>query len=171
MTSRLALKRIAAFMVDWCVLALFIGLLFLFVSPFVAPLFMQSPFMAEAAGFCLLTLPLFLYFSLTEALIGGSLGKKFLRLRVSTVKAQQMRYRTSALRTGIKLVPWELAHFAIWNVFIFSASPAYGLGVGALGLSYGLIIIYATSLFLKRGRTPYDLIAQTIVSEDKNKYI
>lgn len=160
----MALERLAAFMIDWCLIAVYGGLLFLFVSPLVRPLFTISPFISELMGFCLITLPMVLYFSLAEASSWqATVGKRILRLRVAKGGGERMRYRWSFLRTAIKFLPWELAHFAVWNVFVFTNSSATGAGMAALILSYVLVIIYVVSLFLRRGRTPYDIAAGTLV--------
>lgn len=161
----LGFRRIIAFTIDWCVVAVYAGLLFLFVSPVAAPLFKTSPRVAEAAGFCLLTLPMVLYFTLTEASPWrATLGKRIMRLRVAkTQSGRRMSYKQSFVRTALKFLPWELAHFAVWNVFVFTDSPAGGVGIVALTLSYVLIFTYGISLFVASGRTPYDRIAQTIV--------
>lgn len=52
----LVFKRITAFMIDWCLLLVYMVGLFFIVSPLVKPLFSMSPFIAELAGFYLLTL-------------------------------------------------------------------------------------------------------------------
>lgn len=161
----LAFRRIAAFMVDWLVLAVYAAGLFMLVSPLVAPLFADSPFTAELVGFVLLTLPMVLYFSLMEASSWqATIGKRVLRLRVAqSQNGRRLKYPRSLLRSVVKFLSWELAHFAVWNVFVFTDSPAQAAGIGALALSYLLIFAYGISLFVKSGRTPYDLAAKSIV--------
>jgi len=162
---KVAFRRLLAFGIDWCVLAAYAGLLFLFVTPFVSPLFKQSPYLAELTGFFLLTLPMTLYFSVMEASSwSGTLGKRLLRLRVIPRGGKRkVSYLRSLLRSSLKLLPWELAHFAVWNVFVFEDSAAGGIGIVALVLAYGLIFTYWVSLFVRDGRTPYDHFAGVIV--------
>ena len=158
-------RRLAAFVIDWCILALYAGVLFLAVTPLVAPLFQASPLMAELTGFGLLTLPMVLYFAIMEASSWrATIGKRVLHLSVGEGKSgRRIGFSSSLFRSAVKFLPWELAHFAVWNVFIFTNSPVSSIGVGALVASYLLIAIYIVSLFIKNGRTPYDMAAGTAV--------
>lgn len=60
------------------------------------------------------TLPAFLYFTLFEGLgPHATPGKRLLGLRVVDTYGGRIPLRRAALRTLVKLVPWELAHTAL----------------------------------------------------------
>jgi len=165
---QLVLRRILAFYIDCGVLAGYAGVLFLFVSPLVRPLFLTSAFFAELTGFLLLTLPLVLYFVICEASPwSATLGKRLLKLQVvQTKNFKKISYIQSIKRSILKFTPWELAHFAIWNVFIFR-SPLSTLGIGALIVCYLLVIAYGVGLLLKQHHPLYDRFAGTEVIRQK----
>ena len=157
------LRRLAAFAIDCCLLALYAGALFA-ASPFLRPLFTSSPYMAELTGFLLLTLPFGLYFAICEASPwSASVGKRVMKLRVVDLDAgKRIRFSQSLLRSAVKFLPWELAHFAIWHAFVFASSLQY-IAMGALALSYILMIIYIVGLVRAPHRTLYDRTAHTKV--------
>jgi uncharacterized RDD family membrane protein YckC len=165
---QLVLRRILAFYIDCAVLAGYAGILFLFISPLVRPLFLQSAFLAELTGFLLLTLPLVLYFVICEASPwSATLGKRLLKLQVVKTKGlKKISFIQSVKRSILKFAPWELAHFAIWNVFIFQ-SPLNTLGIVALIVCYLLVITYGVGLLLKQHRPLYDRFAGTVVIRQK----
>lgn len=158
------LRRILAFFIDFLLLAAYAGLLFFFVSPVVQPWFTSSAQQAELVGFLLLTLPFVLYFVVSEASAwSGSLGKCLLSLRVlDNNNKKKISISQSLKRSILKFLPWELAHFAIWNAFIFESSLS-GMAIGALALCYALAILYAIGLLRKPHRPFYDRIADTVV--------
>lgn len=156
------LRRLAAFGLDSLLLGVYALVLFAFVSPFVRPLF-SSPLTAELAGFLLLTLPFVLYFAVSEVSPrAATLGKRVFHLRVVTTKGKGMTFGRSLLRSALKFAPWELAHFAIWNAFIFPSS-AENLGIAALVGCYLLAFTYLIGLILKPHRPLYDRLAGTVV--------
>ncbi len=160
----IVLRRLFAFGIDCGLLALHAGVLFFLVSPLVRPLFLHSPYVAELTGFLLLTLPFGLYFAISEASSwSASLGKRLVGLRtLSHKKARPMSFSQSMLRSMLKFLPWELAHFAIWHAFIFQSSLD-NVAMGALVFSYGLVIAYIVGLVRKPHRTLYDRLAGTQV--------
>ena len=118
---------------------------------------------AELAGFLLLTVPVVLYFALFESSpAGATLGKRALRLRVIKLDGQQLGLGEGLLRSAIKFLPWELAHFTVWQVIYGSTShaklPAWA-GV-SLAVVYLVVAAYLVTLFVGRAhRTIYDRIA------------
>lgn len=118
---------------------------------------------AELAGFILLTAPVVLYFSIFEASRRGATpGKRILRLRVINVRGGQLGLGRSLLRSAVKFLPWELAHFTVWHLVYETAShhnpPAWT--VLTLGLVYVLVALFLVSLFIGREhRSVYDRIA------------
>lgn len=159
----IVLRRLAAFAIDCGLLAIYAGLLFA-VSPFLRPLFTSSPYAAELTGFLILTLPFGLYFAICEASPwSASIGKRAMKLRVVDVSTStRMRFSKSLLRSVVKFLPWELAHFAIWHAFVFASSLQY-IAMGALTISYILMITYIVGLIRVPHRTLYDRMAHTKV--------
>ncbi|MFV0407659.1 MAG: RDD family protein [Propioniciclava sp.] len=73
---------------------------------------------AQILGFLLLVLPvgLYLYFSESSA-HQATVGKRRFRLRVFAASDHARTSRSRVLvRTIVKLLPWEIAHFAVWNI-------------------------------------------------------
>lgn len=125
---------------------------------------------SQALGFALLTGPTGLYLYLTESgRHQASLGKRRAGLRVTSLGGGRASRRQIALRTAVKLMPWETAHTFLWRVqdhFYRNGQDAkapVGLLVGldaagALGFGY-------LAMVLARGRGPHDLVARTEVRE------
>ncbi len=159
----IVLRRLAAFAIDCGLLGIYAGVLFT-ISPFLRPLFTGSPYMAEFTGFLLLTLPFAIYFAICEASSwSASVGKKVMKLHVVDFStSKRVHFSKSLLRSIVKFLPWELAHFAIWHAFIFASSLQY-IAMGALTVSYILMIAYAVGLIRRPHRTLYDRFAQTKV--------
>lgn len=160
---KIVLRRLAAFAIDCGFLAVYAAALFA-LSPFLRPLFTSSPYSAELTGFLLLTLPFGLYFAICEASSwSASIGKRVMKLRVvDSSTGKQLRFSQSLLRNAIKFLPWELAHLAIWHAFVFASGLQY-VAMGALTLSYILIIAYIVGLVRRRHRTMYDWCSHTKV--------
>lgn len=157
-TAVIAFRRLAAWTIDWAVIAIYGVILFVLVSPVIKPLFLESAFTAQATGFFVLTLPVFVYFSATETIWGGTLGKRLLKLRIRDAKTgQRASGMRIMLRNVMKFAPWELAHFSIWNVFIYQNSAFRTEGYVAIVLAYGLAGFYLAGLFFKNGHTLYDV--------------
>ena len=117
----------------------------------------------HAFSFTALTLPVVLYFALTEhSALRASLGKRALGLRVVDADGERIGLNRALIRNALKFLPWEIAHTAIWHApgqpFV-DAPPAsfMALHAGALALA-GL---YIASLFVGSGRTPYERLSGT----------
>lgn len=159
------LRRIAAYLIDYGVILIWIGLLFAAAST--GLLGFHSPdswttgdrWIAQGQGFLAMTLPVYLYFTLLEAFgAKATLGKCALRLQV------QGSLPRIALRNMLKFLPWELAHFAIWHTMPRPmASQPSTIGLGLMCLSMAVATLYVASLFIEPGRTPYDRISHTTV--------
>ena len=171
MKDSIILARIKAFAIDYLIILVYIGLLFvatLFISRLSnADLDDINTLTAELIGFLTLTLPVIVYFSLTEAgKHAGSIGKRKYNLKVVTDKNDKANISRTLWRNIIKFLPWELAHFFVYQLFYFSKTgidtPAwvlYGLvATQAIAILYLLFI-----LFGKRHRSVYELISSTKV--------
>lgn len=162
----LFLRRSAAYLLDIVVLFLVLAPLGLLVQT-VLKIRPQTGFEIWLATLVNFSLPVWLYFILSDhSPRGATLGKRLLRVRVasSTGEARSPSLAQAALRTLVKLLPWEIIHlsgFAIaGNLSTFSPLQAVGMGLGNL-----LTIVYlALALATSGRRSLHDFAAKTIVT-------
>ncbi len=111
------------------------------------------------------SIPAWLYFTLCDSLWGGkTLGKRLLRLKVTTSSGQPLSLSRALLRTSVKLLPWELAHI---GGFALEAAPAWQWA--AIVLSNLLIVVYLVAAIATRGhRSVHDWVAGTEVGLQVN---
>ncbi|MEO8931850.1 MAG: RDD family protein [Lacisediminihabitans sp.] len=129
---------------------------------------------AELLGFVTLVLPVGIYLYAAEASVWqATVGKRALRLRVidETNGGRPGRIRI-LVRTVVKLIPWELAHFFVWQAVAagsLSVFPVW-VSVGIAGANL-LPIAYVVCVLLQRERRgPHDLVAGTrVVSVRRGK--
>jgi uncharacterized RDD family membrane protein YckC len=158
--------RLVAYAIDWLVFGVWVG------TVVAATLLLQdgepawpaNPWLAQAAGFAFTTLPFGLYFALCEgSRRGATLGKRCLHLQVREADGQPAGYARAALRTLVKLLPWEIGHGAAYHIAM-APSPGPGpLALATSGLAGLLAFAYAVQLWRRDGRPPYDRIAGTRV--------
>jgi uncharacterized RDD family membrane protein YckC len=126
-----------------------------------------TPWSAEAMGFLMLTLPVVLYFAILESsTAGATLGKRALRLRVRGLDGKRLGPWRSLLRSAVKFLPWELAHFTIWH-YVFAttahAQPPRWTTI-SLAFVYALVAAYLITLVVGEShRTIYDRVAGSSV--------
>jgi uncharacterized RDD family membrane protein YckC len=158
-----AARRLAAYLIDLLPLAVYAAALFLVVAPHLGTLFTRSAWFSDALSFVLIVLPLLLYFIVAEARgARATFGKKLLGLRVELPRSRPAVV-SSSIRAILQLAPWELAHFGIWHAVLFPHDVARSVGTAFLLLANVLAVVYAGSLFIGDGRTPYDRLAGTRV--------
>jgi uncharacterized RDD family membrane protein YckC len=166
-------RRVAAFVVDYAIILVYIGFLtglgILLRAAVNLPLPTDATDTTKVLGhtvsFLGLTLPVTLYFALTEASsIQATLGKRAVGLRVVAVNGRRLPRGRSLLRSAVKFAPWELAHTAIWHTsgqpFV---SPPDAWGIAAYVVSLAAAAWYVAALFIGDRRTPYDRAAGSIV--------
>ena len=168
------IKRLKAFVIDYCIILVYIALLSgttLFISNiFRLRLEAIDPVTAELIGFTTLTLPVILYFTLSEnGRYAGTVGKRKVGLQVVSNGPAKAGTGQLLLRNCIKFLPWELAHFFIYRLFYFTsinqAMPGWVLT--GLIVSQTLAIIYLLCLFLhKKNRSVYELFSRTSVVQN-----
>ena len=157
--------RIGAFIVDYGVILLWMSALFalagaglLQLSDELGPGFAPR-LILQAQAFFLLTFPVYLYFTVFEALgRKATIGKRLTGISVDG-SARQI-----VIRNVLKFAPWEIAHIGIWHGMAtpFQTSPTvtgWILFIIALSAS----AIYLSALFLGSGQPLYDRIAGTHV--------
>ena len=163
------LQRAAAFGLDYLLISAYliilviVGLLVQFASPALSHALFGSAITGELTGFAVLTLPVTLYFTFGEASAArATWGKHRLGLRVVTGDDQRLGLGRSLLRSGLKFLPWELAHASIWQ-FMF-AGPKPPLLDAALAVVWLLVGLNVLSVLVDgRHRALYDRIARTMV--------
>jgi len=168
-------SRVLASFVDYLVilgwmlvLAVFTALLWLLTGEIYNWL-QLGPAGAQLLGFLVLVLPLGIYLYLSEASpAAATLGKRRMQLRVVNRRTGEQASKVQILlRTVIKLLPWEIAHFSVWNFVAIAATGStefpswlYAVAIFAdlLPLLYLLLVAFEAE-----GRAPHDLIAGTKV--------
>jgi uncharacterized RDD family membrane protein YckC len=159
--------RLAAFLLDYVIIACYLCLLVgvsLVARPLLMPLFTTNPIVAEITGFLFITLPVYLYFALSEgAGSHATWGKRRMGIAVAGVHGEPIGLGTSLFRSALKFFPWELAHFTIWQMAIPAGLPDYWI-YSLLAAVYGLVLIYLLSpIWSKKNQTVYDFMAGTVV--------
>ena len=167
-------RRFAAVALDYLVILAWVaavtalGVAVRALAPGLSETVFGHPLSGELVGFVLLTLPVLAYFVLTEASpSGGTWGKRRTGLRVVSLDGRRIRPLRSSVRTAVKLLPWELSHFAIWQLSAGPTVPA-PLPYLALGLVWTLVgATLVTALVTRRRRAVHDLIAGTMVLDTR----
>lgn len=162
----IALKRLIAYWVDFCLLAaVLVGAQwFLYTTtngfPFNS---FQTGYQIAVWVMLTISLPVWLYFILLEYYFGQTFGKKLLHIQVVGNRVRKFCLRQAILRTVIKIFPWELTHLIIllpepwWSV----DTPA---NMYLILIPNGLIVVYILFLFCNGGtRAIHDLAGRTRV--------
>lgn len=167
---RLSPSRLFAFAIDYGVIfacgAILFGVTAAVLSPNLAEFDTTRPRIQQhALAFVTLTLPVWLYFTVLETgEPSATLGKRLMKLRVASTGEGGIRFGQVAIRNAIKFAPWEIAHAAIWYVpqrpFL---DPMPILNLAACIMSCGIALLFAFSLFIGDGRTPYERLSRTRV--------
>ena len=162
-------QRVKAFAFDYLIILGFlvvITLLFLIINRFSSGFqwLFASRIQAQVIGILLLTLPVTLYFAISESSNRqATWGKRRMGLRVADDNGERISFLRSFSRTLLKFVPWELSHTLIWNISFAPEASSTMINYG-FGLVYVLIgLNIASMLMTKKHQTIYDLIAKTFV--------
>jgi uncharacterized RDD family membrane protein YckC len=123
---------------------------------------------AQLVAFLLVTLPVALYFAISESSPQrATWGKQRLGLKVLDRNGDRIRFPRAFGRALLKFIPWELSHTLIWQISFSPEADSVWISYGFL-LVYGLIGLNIASLFLSRQhQTLYDLIAKTYVMRSR----
>ena len=150
--------RLAAFVIDWLVIAAWGGLLLGIVMVVTGgnPPRPGGPWKAQAISLVAMTVPFSLYFALGEASRWrGTLGKHLVGLVVRRRSEQRLSFGRALLRNAIKFVPWEFGH-TVAHQAIYASDGGFPLWlwgpvvVAMLGPLWWIVALFAT------GDTPYD---------------
>ena len=113
-------QRIAAYFVDYFVFVLpLIGLLTLaswaFSSFDISP-FSDNAWLNHGIGILVLTVPVVLYFAVSEASrFQATVGKRFMKVSVEDISGQRTTLKQTAVRAVVKFLPWEFFHTILWH--------------------------------------------------------
>ena len=162
-------QRVKAFVFDYLIILGYlvsITLLFLILNTFsgTPQWLFASRIQAQVSGLLILTLPVTLYFAISESSHRqATWGKQRVGLRVIDTNRERIGFLRSLARTLLKFVPWELSHTLIWNIS-FSPEASSTMVSYGFGLVYVLIgLNIASMLMTKKHQTIYDLLAKTYV--------
>lgn len=174
MTRPSFLRRVGALLIDYALILGWIGVV-AGVSAVIALLaggyanwLEWGTTVAELLGFVVLVLPVGIYLFLCEASARqATVGKRALRMRVVAVDGSRASAGRILVRTVVKLLPWEFAHFLVWHAV---DAMSRGATEFPLWLLVGLIVadvlpvVYVLVVALQRDRRgPHDLVAGTRV--------
>ncbi|MGN7312879.1 RDD family protein [Alkalicoccobacillus gibsonii] len=163
--------RLKAFMYDYILIICYLAKLAvvnLFVFPSLQTFFAGSLVIAQLTGFLMVTLPISLYFILSDStLFGQSFGKKKANIRVVDRHGKSVSIFRLTIRTIIKFLPWELSHFLVYRL-VYLEEGSVPLPYTLIGiLIYALMFLYiGTALFTKKKQSIYDLLMRTFVVRD-----
>jgi len=160
--------RIYAFLLDYLVIliyAIFVVSTISFIfRTYITHLFSSSPVTAELTGFLLITLPVSLYFILFEcSKWQGTLGKRRMGIRVVDGFGKRIGIGRSAIRTAIKFLPWEVAHFGIWRLMLPTDFSEITILVILNAVNLVILLYLIIPLTNKKRKNVYDWIAGTEV--------
>ena len=164
-------KRILAFLIDYTLIILY-ALILSVLSMLGFMIFGTEPVVlnqvkGQVIGFLTLTLPVFLYFYLTERATGNAtVGKRKMGLHV---KIDKNKFSNPVfMRTVFKLIPWEIAHTGVHWIVYYSRQDVAPLWVLIILIVPQLIVIaYIISIFISKGKSSiYDIAAGTKVEKE-----
>lgn len=162
-------RRAGAFALDYLLILGYLValiLLFLLLDLFFDPnqwLFGER-IRAQVVAFLLVTLPVLLYFAISESSARqGTWGKRRLNLKVTDRNGDRIHFGRALWRATLKFIPWELSHTLIWQIWFSREVNSVWISYGFL-LVYGLIGLNLACLFVSRQhQTLYDFLARTYV--------
>ncbi|TSB46534.1 RDD family protein [Alkalicoccobacillus porphyridii] len=162
------LNRLKAFILDYILIFLYLVLLAIinvFLFPSLQNLFSGSLIIAQLTGFLMVTLPVSIYFIVSDSkIVGQSFGKKKIGIRVVGPNGKPASVLRSTCRIILKFLPWELSHFLVYRLAYIGdgAVPVAYYLIG--GLIYLLMFIYiGTAIFTKKKQSLYDQLTKTFV--------
>ena len=170
--NRLLTRRLIAFSIDYLLILFYAGLLFLsslliqYLST--KQLAEPSPLYGQLIGFFSLTLPVFLYFLISEkSRQKGTIGKRISNIQVEMVGNRPATTQQLFIRSFLKFLPWEIAHTGVhWVLFYSRNNEQTPFWVYALLIvpQLAAIFYFITIILTKGNGSFYDKIAGTKIS-------
>jgi uncharacterized RDD family membrane protein YckC len=169
MTTRHPFNRIVAWLVDWLMILVWVGI----VAVIGSLIFNQThtaltPGLANLVGFVSLIAPVTLALAWRESSVREATpGKQLRRLRVvHAVSGDRVRFGRALARNALKIaVPWELGHTVVFAI-AGSDGSAFDWIIALAAFTFALPIVYVATLFIGDGRTAYDRATGTEVVRD-----
>ncbi len=134
------------------------------LAPAIPHAFFGNPVAGQVSGFLVITLPVTLYFALSEfSPRRATWGKGRVKLTVTDLQGGRMSRARSLGRPALKFVPWELAHGIIWHISFAAdpSSPAYAVAFTLVWLLVGANVVSLVASPARR--TLYDRMGGTLV--------
>jgi uncharacterized RDD family membrane protein YckC len=163
-----AWRRLAAYMIDYCVFMVpLLGLLTVgswALFDFKPPI-SDNAWVNQGMVVMLLTIPVMLYFACCESSpIQGTVGKRLMKVMVVDTHGRRATFKRTSVRAIVKFVPWEYFHTLMWHWEGWPTNPAPATAIQYIAMTVGWLIVlwFLGSLFVGSGRTPYDRIAGTV---------
>ena len=162
-------QRVGAFVLDYGIILVYLVAIALF-SLLMNSLFSVNQWLftdrirTQLSGFLFITLPVTLYFAFSESSIRqASWGKQRLGLKVTDHNGDRIGLRRSSARTGLKFIPWELAHTLLWQISFTPNQFSQWIIAGFVTVYFLIGANIASLIFRKDRQTLYDLLAGTYV--------
>lgn len=161
-------KRFYSTLIDYLVIVAYIvclvGISMLFYMIFYKgelPIF--NELQSNIISFVTLLLPVFLYFVITESTSKhATLGKRKAGIYVASIKGSITLWQI-ILRNMIKLLPWQMAHMAIFNVFANNSEPTLLFYFYSIFIYLLPIVNIAFMVCRKDRKALHDLISNTVI--------
>jgi uncharacterized RDD family membrane protein YckC len=165
---RTGLRRIAAWLIDGACILAWVAVTAAVGVPLAlsGAVRLVDPIAQNAVAALVVVVPVVLAAAVLESRGGATPGKRALRLHVEH-GATPPRFGRALLRNALKIgLPWLIAHAAVFAVADAGAAgqPTPSGAWVLLLAAYVLPIAWVVSLFIGRGRTPYDRLAGTVVA-------
>lgn len=110
----------------------------------------------------MMTLPVSLYFILCECTKRqGTLGKRKMGVCVVDNSGQRIGIGRSVVRTAVKFLPWELAHFGIWQLMLPSSISDITIYIILSTVNFAILVYLIFPFTNKKRKNVYDGIAGT----------
>lgn len=162
-------ERVGAFVLDYVIILFYlvaVTLIFLLLNSLtnLNDRLFTDRVRAQLTAFLLITLPVALYFVISESSNRqATWGKQRMKLIVTDDNGERISSWRALARTFLKFIPWELSHTLIWELSFSPQADAILIYYG-FGFVYLLVGLNIASLLLnKTHQTIYDLLTKTYV--------
>ena len=160
---KLIFRRLIAYGLDYVIIVGYALLLFGMTIILNLKELALTPISGQFLGFFSLTLPVFLYFFLSEkSKLRATVGKRIMNI---SVVSQSDKTKPRILQRNIlKFLPWEIAHTGVhWIVFYSNYENGVPIWVWILLILPQIImVIYLFSIVISKGESSvYDKIANS----------
>ncbi|BDI22153.1 RDD family protein [Herbiconiux sp. L3-i23] len=176
------LRRIAALLIDYLLILAWMAVLglgslaVLFTTGSLPNWLAAGTAVAQLLGFVLLVLPVGVYlFACESGPRQATVGKRALGLAVVRARdaGRPQRWRI-LVRTVVKLIPWELAHFVVWQTVAWSTTGETRfpepLLIGLVVVDLLPLVYVACVAFAPQRRGPHDWAAGTRVIDARASF-